>query len=237
LEKALRRIVDAETLRELWRATRNYFRDQGFNGIAYFIPRQPFMSRSMVVNGVGHGFPKEVIEAYRKFGLGGNDPVPRYALEHGTPIRWTDAFLQADPTPEQLQFREEMHAVNLGDGYSLPVFGSGGRNACLQVGFPRDDSVVDNAPVREMHIVAQAAHTRLCAMWPDSAEVDNPLSGRELEILGWIARGKSNSVIAHILGLSQSTVDTYLRRIYEKLDVSDRTSAAVKGIGMGLIVA
>jgi hypothetical protein len=28
-----------------------------------------------------------------------------------------------------------------------------------------------------------------------------------------------------------------MRRIYEKLDVSDRTSAAVKGVGLGLIAA
>ena len=40
-----------------------------------------------------------------------------------------------------------------------------------------------------------------------------------------------------ILSLSGATVDTYLRRIYEKLDVSDRTSAAVVGVGMGLIAA
>jgi DNA-binding NarL/FixJ family response regulator len=44
-------------------------------------------------------------------------------------------------------------------------------------------------------------------------------------------------VIAEILAISPGTVDTYMRRIYDKLEVSDRTSAAVKGVGMGLIAA
>ena len=77
---------------------------------------------------------------------------------------------------------------------------------------------------------------RLCQILPDRP-LEKPLSARELEILDWVARGKSNSVIADILSLSGATVDTYLRRIYDNLDVSDRTSAAVRGVGMGLIAA
>jgi DNA-binding CsgD family transcriptional regulator len=68
-------------------------------------------------------------------------------------------------------------------------------------------------------------------------EIDNPLSARELEILRWVAQGKSNVVIADILQISSGTVDTYLRRVFEKLNVADRTSAAVKGVGLGLIAA
>jgi len=86
-------------------------------------------------------------------------------------------------------------------------------------------------------MVAQATHMRLCQLLPERPHLEKPLSARELEILDWVARGKSNSVIADILSLSGATVDTYLRRIYEKLDVSDRTSAAVVGVGMGLIAA
>ena len=74
-------------------------------------------------------------------------------------------------------------------------------------------------------------------MFSDELTADRQLSSREKEILDWVARGKSNSVIAEILEISPGTVDTYMRRIYVKLDVSDRTSAAVKGVGMGLIAA
>lgn len=86
-----------------------------------------------------------------------------------------------------------------------------------------------------LHFAAQAAHLRVCRMFADEEKLERQLSAREKEILQWVARGKSNSVIATILEISAATVDTYMRRIYEKLDVSDRTSAAVKGIGLGLV--
>ncbi|MCW2404603.1 DNA-binding NarL/FixJ family response regulator [Sphingobium sp. B1D7B] len=52
-----------------------------------------------------------------------------------------------------------------------------------------------------------------------------------------MAKGKSNNVIAKILSVAPGTVDTYLRRVFNKLGVADRTTAAVKGVGMGLIQA
>ena len=61
------------------------------------------------------------------------------------------------------------------------------------------------------------------------------LSPQELEVLRWIARGKSNTVIAEIMGLSRHTVDTITRRMFGKLDVTDRTRAAVRGLAFGLI--
>ncbi|MEO0412476.1 MAG: helix-turn-helix transcriptional regulator [Pseudomonadota bacterium] len=57
-----------------------------------------------------------------------------------------------------------------------------------------------------------------------------------LRVLQWVARGKSNLDISDILSVSSNTVDTYLRRIYAKLGVNDRVTAAVKGVGSGLIL-
>ena len=61
------------------------------------------------------------------------------------------------------------------------------------------------------------------------------LSAREAEVLCWVARGKSNGAIAEILGISAHTVDAHLRRIYLKLGVVDRLSAALRALGFGLI--
>lgn len=48
-----------------------------------------------------------------------------------------------------------------------------------------------------------------------------------------MCRGKSNPVIGEILGLSRSSVDTYIRRIFAKLHVSDRTAACVRAYSLG----
>jgi DNA-binding CsgD family transcriptional regulator len=49
---------------------------------------------------------------------------------------------------------------------------------------------------------------------------------REAEVLGWIARGKTNSEIARLLVISPHTVRKHVENIFEKLDVRTRTAAA-----------
>ncbi|MEL5878822.1 LuxR family transcriptional regulator [Cereibacter sphaeroides] len=51
------------------------------------------------------------------------------------------------------------------------------------------------------------------------------LSPRQIEILDWIAHGKSNSEIALILGLSRRNVTYHVSEILKKLDVTSRTQA------------
>ena len=51
------------------------------------------------------------------------------------------------------------------------------------------------------------------------------LTARELDVLLWIVRGKSNRDAAEILGMSARTVDKHLEHLYIKLGVENRTSA------------
>lgn len=61
------------------------------------------------------------------------------------------------------------------------------------------------------------------------------LSPRELEVLGRVAEGKTNRLIAQELHMSLSTTKRHLERIVAKLGVSDRTQAAVKAIELGVL--
>jgi DNA-binding NarL/FixJ family response regulator len=56
----------------------------------------------------------------------------------------------------------------------------------------------------------------------------NNLSPREQEILTLIIQGKTNKEIAFLLKLSKSTVDGYVQNSLQKLNVSNRTAAALK---------
>lgn len=228
-------LVRATTRAALWRRLRRYFQAKGFRGLACFLVNRTGQEVLRGFTIIQRGFPPEVSQKYITEGWGEKDPGPAYALMRGYPVRWRDVWTRIEPDEEQRAFIQTMSAVHLGDGYNFPVYGPRGRNGTIAVGYPVNDDVLDTAPVDEMHLIAQAAHMHLCQLLPDRMMIDRPLSERELEILEWVARGKSNSVIADILHLSGGTVDTYLRRIYDKLDVSDRTSAAVRGVGMGLI--
>lgn len=58
--------------------------------------------------------------------------------------------------------------------------------------------------------------------------LSNPLSERELEVLEELSKGKTNKEIGETLFVSVNTIRTHLNKIYEKLDVSNRTQAVKK---------
>jgi two-component system, NarL family, response regulator LiaR len=63
------------------------------------------------------------------------------------------------------------------------------------------------------------------------------LSSRELEVLQLLARGFSNAEIARRLYLSEGTVRNYVSSILTKLEVADRTQAAILALRYGLVDA
>jgi DNA-binding NarL/FixJ family response regulator len=61
------------------------------------------------------------------------------------------------------------------------------------------------------------------------------LSSREIEVLGLIADGQSTQRISAKLGVSESTVKTYLSRVYDKLGVRTRSDALAAAARVGLL--
>ncbi len=66
-----------------------------------------------------------------------------------------------------------------------------------------------------------------------AASLPASLTPRELEVLGWVAAGKTYRDVAAILGCSHRTVHKHLQRIYVKLGVETRTAAAMRLVGAG----
>ncbi len=60
------------------------------------------------------------------------------------------------------------------------------------------------------------------------ASVKESLSKREVEVLERVARGKRIKEVAAELGVNETTIQTYLRRIYEKLQVHSQAEAVAK---------
>jgi DNA-binding NarL/FixJ family response regulator len=71
----------------------------------------------------------------------------------------------------------------------------------------------------------------------DPSEHFVPLSPREMEILQYVTQGKSNKEIAQSLGISHQTVKNHMTSILKKLDVRDRTQAAVYALRRGWVRA
>lgn len=77
-------------------------------------------------------------------------------------------------------------------------------------------------------------NNRLVARDMDKDKVDL-LTGREKEVLIQVANGMFNKEIATTLNISERTVKNHISNIFKKIDVSDRTQAAVFAIKNDLI--
>jgi DNA-binding NarL/FixJ family response regulator len=72
---------------------------------------------------------------------------------------------------------------------------------------------------------------------PPDQRISNgpPLSKRELEVLQLLVHGHTYADVAQALGIAEGTVQTYVKRIYEKLDVSTKAEAALLAVARGLV--
>ncbi|MFJ3962192.1 response regulator [Streptomyces sp. NPDC090036] len=82
-------------------------------------------------------------------------------------------------------------------------------------------------------VLAPRVAERLVARMRQPAPV--ALTARELDVLGAVADGLSNSDIGRRLTIAEATVKTHLLRVFAKLDVSDRTHAVVTAMERGLL--
>lgn len=79
-----------------------------------------------------------------------------------------------------------------------------------------------------------ALNTRLVARDVDKDKIDT-LTSRELEVLIKVANGMFNKEIATSLNISERTVKNHISNIFKKIEVSDRTQAAVFAIKNDII--
>jgi DNA-binding NarL/FixJ family response regulator len=70
---------------------------------------------------------------------------------------------------------------------------------------------------------------------PNAPALHTPLSDREMDVLNMIARGFSNNECGGLLNLSVHTVNTHVKSIYRKLDVSSRAEAVYEATYLGII--
>lgn len=97
----------------------------------------------------------------------------------------------------------------------------------------RGESIIN--PKITKKILGELTQKRPLQREKNPSENKYHLSAREIEVLQKVASGKSNKEIATDLHLSEKTIKNHLRSIFSKMDVDDRTKAAIHGIQEGII--
>lgn len=118
-----------------------------------------------------------------------------------------------------------------------------GSHDCLYVTFSTRESASDlerramtmalpyiDTALRQVAHLPHQMHTRSSSAPTGMAQLpqDQGLTVRELEILNWVTRGKTNPEIGLILNISEFTVKNHMQRMFKKLNVTNRAQAVGK---------
>ena len=118
-------------------------------------------------------------------------------------------------------------AVDTGaDGYILKDSGSAELKKAIYIVMTGENYIQPS--------LIPALNSRLVARDEDKEKIES-LTKRELEVLIQVANGMFNKEIATSLDISERTVKNHISNIFKKIDVADRTQAAVFAIKNNLI--
>ena len=116
------------------------------------------------------------------------------------------------------------------------LVGQSSRRARLRAVLTDDVEVVaEVATVSEARRIRGVDGYVMTTLIEEEDQPFEPLTARELEVLGHLADGLSNKAIAARLGISDETVKFHLSAVFGKLGASNRTDAVRHALRKGLI--
>lgn len=235
LTRFIERSLATTTEQALFAAFRDYCAEFGADVCSYHITAAHLRRLKLDEGFHFNGFPDDWVDLYRERQFFEIDPIIGACMSLQQPFHWLDVGLYVPLTEAQRDYLACLRARFM-DGIAIPIFGAQGTSAYFGVGAQHLTMPLSPMEMLELQYGCNQVHIRFLEIHGDPVPAQaQPLSSREREVLGWVARGKSNGVIAQLLGVSEHTVDTLVRRMFAKLGVSDRISAALKGVGMGMV--
>jgi DNA-binding CsgD family transcriptional regulator len=181
------------------------------------------------------GYRSEMVSEYKRNNIIFSNPVSDYVRGASDALTMAEVGPKLNYSEGQKAYLYQFYASEHTNGLLIPVYGLKNRNGFFVLTSKSEDRIHAPNEIRLLKLACQEVHHKICQALIDKIVQSVSLTNRETEILTWVARGKSNSVIADIVGISPHTVNGYLRAVYLKTGVSDRTSAALVGVSKSLI--
>jgi DNA-binding NarL/FixJ family response regulator len=146
----------------------------------------------------------------------------------------------AQPNPPQVAVLTTFHV----DEYVYAALEAGAAGFLLKDTPPREIAAAVRAVADGTATLSPAVTTTLIESYVDRKAAPRrahalrrvaTLSDREREVLQLLGTGESNAELAHKLYVSEATVKTYVSRLLTKLDLANRTQAAILAHEAGLL--
>lgn len=237
VEAFIRAVDKAQTLPEIFDLLVKRLAELGFEKFSYWLlwppdgPRKPLC----ITN-----YPDDWSEYYRDENYSSHDFVGRHSAKSTIPFIWSDMKVQHNLTKQQKLIFEEGADAGLAAGGTVPIHGPASAKATFSVASDMEKEEFSKLFVRhrhEVHLMATYVHEKIMGLG-----LHKPLDGslkltpREVEILTWIAKGKSRWEVGIILSISEETVKAHLENIRQKLGAVNTTHAIAIALLHGLLI-
>ncbi|ESY46363.1 LuxR family transcriptional regulator [Mesorhizobium sp. LNJC372A00] len=180
-------------------------------------------------------YPNEWQQRYFDMGYEKIDPIIKTSRKRTGAFRWSDVYNDSNTTEAERRVFDEAATFGVRSGISIPLHRPDGGLAV--VSFAQScDRELQNISITYLELAALHFHLRIVGFANSSGnEEPASLSQREKECILWVARGKSSWEIGKILKISTNTVNFHIKNVIKKLDVANRTVAAIKAASAGII--
>jgi DNA-binding CsgD family transcriptional regulator len=228
---------NAKSTQEVTRLFADVLKDYGYDRFCYsLVTDHP----SLGLN-AGHGivanYPEDWMAHYKANLYEKKDPVPRHGFETLRPFTWESIQQTRELKADAKRVMNEAREAGLLDGVAIPICGHNGELAGVGMASSTGGIRPDVKVLRKLQALAMQFHLAFTDLEKKDRAVGNVhLTGREKEILLWVAEGKSDSVIADIIGVSHAAIRFHMNNIFKKLGANERTLATVKALRQGLIL-
>ncbi|WP_143515375.1 helix-turn-helix transcriptional regulator [Pseudooctadecabacter jejudonensis] len=166
------------------------------------------------------------------------DPVIIGCFQRFHPVDWKELDWSSKPA---IAFRKEAIEAGVGNqGYSIPIRGPSGQFALFSLSHNATDE--DWADFTETHrrdlILCAHSFNQKALEIEDKRRPEpvKPLSGREVDVLTYLAMGYSRGQVAQTLNLSEHTLRAYIESARFKLSASNTMHAIARAVSEGHII-
>ena len=162
------------------------------------------------------------------------DPAMRHLRSTSFPFEWKSAPYDPEKEPRAAEMVRRATEFGLSEGVMVPIYGAAGCEGVVWMGGRHLELT---ARVKAtLHLVGLYAFDHVRHLRQAQAPAGRKLSERELEILTWVAQGKTAWEVGEILGISSRTVNTHAQAAFQKLGAVNRTQAIAIALRERLIM-
>jgi DNA-binding CsgD family transcriptional regulator len=163
------------------------------------------------------------------------DPLLFRLKQGSVPITYDQAFYVRERCGD---LWEEQAAHGYKTGIATAMHLPGGRH--VLVGFDREERLPGSESksarlLADLQLLTVHAHEAALRLMLPRTHGATSLTERQLDVLMWIARGKTAWATGQILGVSERTVNGHLAAIYAKLDAGSQPQAVFNAVKLGLL--